>query len=657
MKFNWQRSAFLLAIIAATGGTLIAQETSWTGAADSDFANPANWSDGVPGTFDDLAIIEGGANLPVQVAADIGTVQVGAIQIGAEASGGELVQNGGTFIINGDDLGEESAVGILAQAPTRWVLNNDATVLYDLPLSGNGNGLGSDGTGKDFDVGKSVPEGAEGILELHDNAVFRISDDLKVADGDGGHGIVIMDGNSRMTVGSGISASGVSQFSISGNALLVTGNSSDPGDDQNGLTNEGYLTLSTDAAGEATITLRENGKIYARTLQQRNGISTIDLADNAEFHVFEVFEYSEPNPGSATVIGSGQESQRTSHLSQDPTAESYVRLAGSSRMTFDTALEDSAWSGLAISGGNNRGGGSEGGLTEIEILEQATFIVAQDLNMTLGIGETAESTLRVIGPDATVTIGGDLRMALDEFGEETPGEATIEAVLTGPSHSTINVAGTALIANGNLAVRFDGYTPNGGEAYDLLNAGSIDSTAFADTVLPTLPDGLSWDLSIGADSVRLTILGGTAGDFDGNGILDAADIDVLTAAVRDNSTDARFDLNGDSVVNDADRTVWVDELRRTYFGDANLDGEFNSGDLVSVFTVGEYEDMVEGNSTWADGDWDGNGDFDSSDFVKAFSAGGYEQGPRAAVASVPEPTSCGVLLLGAAIAMALGRRR
>ena len=89
-------------------------------------------------------------------------------------------------------------------------------------------------------------------------------------------------------------------------------------------------------------------------------------------------------------------------------------------------------------------------------------------------------------------------------------------------------------------------------------------------------------------------------------------------------------------MNDDDRQIWVDELKSTYFGDANLDGEFNSRDLVLIFQAGEFEDEVIGNSTWATGDWDGNGDFNSGDFVVAFQAGGYEAGQRTALA-VPEP--------------------
>ena len=84
-------------------------------------------------------------------------------------------------------------------------------------------------------------------------------------------------------------------------------------------------------------------------------------------------------------------------------------------------------------------------------------------------------------------------------------------------------------------------------------------------------------------------------------------------------------------------------------GDATLDGEFNSGDLVRVFGAGEYEDDISLNSTWATGDWDGDGDFASGDLVVAFQDGGYELGPRELVHSVPEPSS-GALIVLAAIA-------
>ncbi|MCA9172511.1 MAG: dockerin type I repeat-containing protein [Planctomycetales bacterium] len=97
----------------------------------------------------------------------------------------------------------------------------------------------------------------------------------------------------------------------------------------------------------------------------------------------------------------------------------------------------------------------------------------------------------------------------------------------------------------------------------------------------------------------------------------------------------------------------------TWFGDANLDGEFNSTDLVVVFQAGVYEDSVLLNAGWSTGDWNGDGEFNSSDLVTAFQTGGYGQGPRDAVAAsaVPEPSTCVALGLGISCAITAMRRR
>jgi hypothetical protein len=145
------------------------------------------------------------------------------------------------------------------------------------------------------------------------------------------------------------------------------------------------------------------------------------------------------------------------------------------------------------------------------------------------------------------------------------------------------------------------------------------------------------------------------GDFDGNGTLDAADIDALSAEVRKGTNTVKYDVTADNKVNQDDRTKWVAELKKTYFGDANLDGVFNTSDFVSVFQIGEYEDAAAGNSNWSEGDWNGDADFNSSDFVAAFQDGGFEKGPRAAVAAVPEPTSA--VLFGLGLLFGIRRRK
>lgn len=156
---------------------------------------------------------------------------------------------------------------------------------------------------------------------------------------------------------------------------------------------------------------------------------------------------------------------------------------------------------------------------------------------------------------------------------------------------------------------------------------------------------------------RITIVAPfVLGDFNLDGVLDATDIDLLSAAVREQSADALFDVDGDGEVSKNDRAFWVNDLKRTYFGDANLDGQFDSSDFVQALQFGEYDDELVGNSTWASGDFNGDSEFDSGDLVVAFQVGAYEQGPRPPLAlSVPEPTS--YLLVELLLLFGLAMRR
>jgi hypothetical protein len=140
-------------------------------------------------------------------------------------------------------------------------------------------------------------------------------------------------------------------------------------------------------------------------------------------------------------------------------------------------------------------------------------------------------------------------------------------------------------------------------------------------------DGIYNFISITEVSAVGTVVTGNGllGDFNHNGVLDLPDIDDLTGQSAGGTHPVAYDLNNDALVND-------------------LDGQFNSGDLVSVLASGTYESDVD--SVWSTGDFNGDGRTNSSDLVAALAGGGYEQGPKAAVSAVPEPSSAVLAMLG-----------
>ncbi|MCP4194549.1 MAG: PEP-CTERM sorting domain-containing protein [Planctomycetaceae bacterium] len=158
-------------------------------------------------------------------------------------------------------------------------------------------------------------------------------------------------------------------------------------------------------------------------------------------------------------------------------------------------------------------------------------------------------------------------------------------------------------------------------------------------------------ISVGAEET-------VPGDYNQNGLRDAGDLD-LNASVGIAAQDLAYDLNEDGVVNTADRIIWVNDLKNTWMGDADLNGQFDSGDLVTVFAAAKYETGQE--ASWGQGDWNGDQKFDSGDLVTAFSNAGYEAGERPggpnAAAVVPEPSTMALALISLLGLMGVARRR
>jgi hypothetical protein len=134
-------------------------------------------------------------------------------------------------------------------------------------------------------------------------------------------------------------------------------------------------------------------------------------------------------------------------------------------------------------------------------------------------------------------------------------------------------------------------------------------------------DGIGWHENLDSK--------GTFGprQFIGGGCEILSITDTNSVYGTDLDGDADVDFLSASSTECKQKVTWYE---KRFVGDSNDDGVFNSSDLVIVFTAGEYEDGIPGNSTFEDGDWNVDGDFRTSDLVFAFQSGMY------VAASVPD---------------------
>ena len=143
--------------------------------------------------------------------------------------------------------------------------------------------------------------------------------------------------------------------------------------------------------------------------------------------------------------------------------------------------------------------------------------------------------------------------------------------------------------------------------------------------------------------------GGVLGDFDLDGSLTATDIDMLSAEVLAGNNTASFDINDDQLVNQLDRTKWVEELAGTFYGDTNLNGRVQFADFLTL------SGAFGGPGGWSQGDSDGNGQIQFADFLSL--SGNFGKGEVQAAASVPEPSGTHSVVIWLTLLAGLWRGR
>jgi hypothetical protein len=235
---------------------------------------------------------------------------------------------------------------------------------------------------------------------------------------------------------------------------------------------------------------------------------------------------------------------------------------------------------------NRRGNGfaniSGGALAMTGVVNNGAIIVGRGMDWGGQPGTGGVTELRVSGDDSIIIANGDFEMNLNDVALSS----TLVAEITGPTHTTIKVTGSAKIANGALKVELSGYTPVAGDSWTILSAGVEDLAAEKNAINAMLPvgeeplvhaapaavgtlqgefkatnfaplsAGLSWDLDYVNNSVVLSVVGSGptyTADFNDDGRVDGLDLAAWKTAYGQG---AGADANGDQVSDGADFLEW-----------------------------------------------------------------------------------------------------
>jgi hypothetical protein len=125
------------------------------------------------------------------------------------------------------------------------------------------------------------------------------------------------------------------------------------------------------------------------------------------------------------------------------------------------------------------------------------------------------------------------------FQQSALGSLEIELAGTNPNNfDQLTLTGQALLAGELKVSLLGGFSPIAGNVFSFLSAAGGISGTFDIVSLPALMTGLSWSINYNPTNVQLTVVQALAGDFNGNGTVDAADYVVWR---NSNGTQAAYD--------------------------------------------------------------------------------------------------------------------
>lgn len=209
------------------------------------------------------------------------------------------------------------------------------------------------------------------------------------------------------------------------------------------------------------------------------------------------------------------------------------------------------------------------------------------LDFAAGVLQPGENTIAVEVHQFRVTASGDLAFDLElQLGTANFERATIYYTTDGTDPKQ---------ANGEPSDNALTYL---GEGFQLAESTEIN--------VRVLKEG-QWSI---ASRANFELIDALLGDLNQDGTIDALDIDALAAAIRSNSTDTRFDLNEDEVIDGADYQMLLDDVLGARRADVDLNGTVDYADFLVL-----SKNFGKNDATWSEGDANGDGNVSFEDFL------------------------------------------
>ena len=507
--------AAALASLLIPGTCARGADITWTGALNNQWGftsgfplNLTNWSPftSTPGSGSDVLFDDTGMNNIIQLG---GNRSIRSIEF-AGTNGYTLSGSGNTLTLGSGDLTASGALGVIlttsvdVQASAEWDIGDGATVIV------NG-GLDESGT-TPFVLTKS----GAGTLQLSNNRLA---------------GTIVTGGTLRFVSDFALGETGADITMSDGTTLATTFNAGSITTDAGRrlILESGEIVFGS--TGSNT-TVAWDGTLQGAGALTKQGMGALRLRGTA----------ANTNPGLTTVAGGTLQLEKTPGV--NAVGADILVDGGTLVFAADDQLNESAVVTL------------ESGEIDFGATSQSFHTLAVGSSESLGLSAGSQLNLDVVDASSggTFTIGGGSTLSVDLVlgtlrnspnGTLAPGDSAGTTHITGKyqnngtlaielgglspgtEHDQVIVDGTVVLSAASAldVTLIDGFVPSPGDEFNLLDFASRLGV-FGTVNLPSLDGGMTWDQSRLNSEGELLVLSSLPGDYNNDGLVDAADYTV-----------------------------------------------------------------------------------------------------------------------------------